>query len=454
MITLLAIDWQGGLVQAAQFVLSFSILVVLHEFGHFLPAKWFKCRVEKFYLFFNPWFTLFKKKIGETEWGLGWVPFGGYVKIAGMVDESMDKEQMKLPPKPDEFRSKPAWQRLIIMVGGVVVNVLLAIVIFIGITWVWGEEKIAGKNVKYGIVADSLGKTIGLQDGDRIVKVNATEIVDADDRKIAGKIILNDANSITVLRNDNEVKLTITEDFRNTLKKNKGDGLATLRIPFIVAEITKGMNAEKSGIKLEDRILAVNNNATLYYNEYQKLSENYKNKKTTFTILRNNDTLKLPVTFDENGKIGVRASADLKKLGFIIDEKKYTLLQSIPVGYNMCWESLGKYIEGIKRLFKGKDKVSESLGSVISIGSIYSKVWDWQNFWMLTGLFSIILAFMNILPIPALDGGHALFCIIEMITGKKPSDKFMEYAQTVGMVLLLSLMVYALGLDFFRLFKH
>lgn len=454
MITLLAIDWQGGLVQAAQFVLSFSILVVLHEFGHFLPAKWFKCRVEKFYLFFNPWFSLFKKKIGETEWGLGWVPFGGYVKIAGMVDESMDKEQMKLPPKPDEFRSKPAWQRLIIMIGGVVVNVLLALVIFIGITWVWGEEKISGKNVKYGIVADSLGKTIGLQDGDRIVKVDTTEIIDADDRKIAGKIILTDANNLTVLRNDKEVKLTITEDFRTALKKNKGDGLASIRIPFIIDSAIKNKPDANAGLQKNDRILFVDSTSTNYYHEYQKASENYKNKKAIFTVLRNNDTVKLPVTFDENGKIGVSPVADFKKLGFVVDEKKYSLLQSIPVGYHLCIESLGKYIEGIKRLFKGKDKVSESLGSVISIGSIYSKVWDWQNFWTLTGLFSIILAFMNILPIPALDGGHALFCIIEMITGKKPSDKFMEYAQTVGMVLLLSLMVYALGLDFFRLFKH
>lgn len=450
---LLAIDWAGGLVQAGQFILSFSILVVLHELGHFFPAKWFKCRVEKFYLFFNPWFSLAKKKFGETEWGIGWVPFGGYVKIAGMVDESMDKEQMKLPPKPDEFRAKPAWQRLIIMVGGVIVNVLLAIVIFIGITWVWGEEKIQGKNLKYGIVADSLGKTIGLQDGDRIVKVDTSTVLDAADKKIAGKIILTDANTLTVIRNEKEVVLNITPEFRSALKKSKGEGLAGIRIPFVIDTIIPGKTAEKAGLKKNDQVIAVDSLNTNFYNEYQKVAENYKSKTAVFTILRGADTVKTKVDFDENGKIGVASDGDLKRLGFIIDERKYSFLESVPVGYNMCWERLGQYIEGIKRLFKGKDKVSESLGSVISIGKIYPKVWDWQAFWTLTGLFSIILAFMNILPIPALDGGHALFCIIEMITGKKPSDKFMEYAQTVGMVLMLGLMVYALGLDVFRLFK-
>ncbi|MCZ2222155.1 MAG: RIP metalloprotease RseP [Chitinophagales bacterium] len=448
----LAVDWIGGLVQAGQFILSFSILVVLHEFGHYITAKWFKCRVEKFYLFFNPWFSLFKKKIGETEWGIGWIPFGGYVKIAGMVDESMDKEQMKLPPKPDEFRSKPAWQRLIIMVGGVVVNILLAIIIFIGISWVWGEEKIEGKDLKYGIVAENIGQMIGLQDGDIIYKIGNKIVDDASDRKIAGQIIMSDSKDISVIRNNDTIQLPITNEFLSALKKNKGNGLASIRIPFIIDTVMAKQGAANAGLQKNDYIIAVDNKPTPYFNDFQKVIVDYASKTVPFTVIRNNDTLQIPVTLNEYAKIGAGAKS-LKDLGFNIEVKKYTLLEAIPVGYQQCWSSLGKYVEGIKRLFQGKDKVSDSLGSVISIGSIYSKVWDWQSFWVLTALFSIILAFMNILPIPALDGGHALFCIIEIITGKKPSDKFMEYAQTVGMLLLIGLMVYALGLDIWRWFR-
>lgn len=448
----LAVDWIGGLVQAGQFILSFSILVVLHEFGHYITAKWFKCRVEKFYLFFNPWFSLFKKKIGETEWGIGWVPFGGYVKIAGMVDESMDKEQMKLPPKPDEFRAKPAWQRLIIMVGGVVVNILLAIVIFIGISWYWGDEKISGKDVKYGVVAESIGQMIGLQDGDIVYKIGDEEVADASDKKMAGQIIMSDAKNISIIRNNDSMQLSVTPEFLTALKKNKGEGFASIRFPFVIDTVIANQGAAKAGLQKDDYIIAIDGKPTPYYNNFQTVVVEYADKTIPFTVIRNNDTLNIPVTLNENAKIGAGAK-NIADLGFNIDVKNYTLLEAIPVGYEKCWNSLDKYIEGIKRLFQGKDKVSESLGSVISIGSIYNKVWDWQSFWVLTALFSIILAFMNILPIPALDGGHALFCIIEMITGKKPSDKFMEYAQGVGMFLLIGLMVYALGLDIWRWFR-
>lgn len=451
--TLLAIDWSGGLVQAGQFILSFSILVVLHELGHFFPAKWFGCRVDKFYLFFNPWFSLWKKKIGQTEWGIGWVPFGGYVKIAGMVDESMDKEQMKLPPAADEFRAKPAWQRLIIMVGGVVVNVLLAIIIFIGIIWVWGEENLPAKNLKYGIVADSLGKTMGLKDGDVITKIGNEEVKNTIDKKMAGLLILSDAKTVTVLRDGATIELPVPADFIKKLNKNKGEGFASVRIPFVIDKFSKLSTAEHAGIKPGDRIISVDSLATPYFNDYQAAIKGKKNQKLTIGVIRNNDTLKIPVELNNDGKIGVHNSGDLTKLGFSIETRKYSFIEAIPVGYKLCWSSLDRYITGIKQLFNGKANPNDSLGSVLSIGSVYSKVWDWQSFWTLTALFSIILAFMNILPIPALDGGHALFCIIEIITGKKPSDKFMEYAQTAGMILLLSLMVYALGLDFWRLFK-
>jgi regulator of sigma E protease len=451
--TLLAIDWTSVGVKTLQFILSFSILVVLHEMGHYLPAKWFKCRVEKFYLFFNPWFSLVKKKIGETEWGIGWIPFGGYVKIAGMVDESMDKEAMKLPPKPDEFRSKKAWQRLIIMLGGVTVNVLLAIVIFIGIMWHWGEEYLPGKNVKYGIVADSLGQKMGLKDGDIILKVGDKELKNASNRGGAGEIVLSNAHELTVLRDGAEIKIPYNDDIIRALNSNKAENFASVRMPFVIKSISNGEPAEKAGLAKGDKIIGIDSINTPYYNDFQEAVKAKANKATTIQIVRGNDTLTKNITLNSNNKIGAGAVTELENLGFVVETKHYTFVEAIPAGFKACWESLGKYITGIKQLFNGKAKASESLGSVISIGNIFPGVWDWHSFWTLTALFSIILAFMNVLPIPALDGGHALFCIIEIITGKKPSDKFMEYAQMVGMVLLLGLMVYALGLDVWRIFK-
>jgi regulator of sigma E protease len=450
--TLLAIDWSSVAVKTGQFILSFSILVVLHELGHFLPARWFKCRVEKFYLFFNPWFSLFKKKIGETEYGLGWVPFGGYVKISGMIDESMDKEQLKLPPQPYEFRSKPAWQRLIIMLGGVTVNVILAIVIFIMIMWVWGEDYLPPQNVKYGIAADSLGKKIGLMDGDVIVKVGEKEVKDA--MRVPGEVILGDPKSLTVKRNGSELVIPVPDSFIKELNKSQGRNFASLRVPFFVAAFAKENTAEKAGIKKDDQIIALDGVPTPFFNDFTEQVKGKAGKPVNVTLVRNEkDTMNLSATVGKDGKLGMAYLLDLKKFGFKVETDHYTFLESIPRGFNLCWETLGNYIAGIKQLFNGKANPNDSLGSVISIGKIFPGVWDWESFWKLTAVFSIILAFMNVLPIPALDGGHALFTLIEMITGRKPGDKFIEYAQMVGMVLLLGLMAYALGLDIWRLFK-
>ena len=451
--TLLAIDWSSVAVKTGQFILSFSILVILHELGHFLPARWFKCRVEKFYLFFNPWFSLFKKKVGETEYGLGWVPFGGYVKISGMIDESMDKEQLKQPAQPWEFRSKPAWQRLIIMLGGVTVNVVLAIVIFIFIIWIWGEKYLPPQNLKYGIVADSLGRSVGLRDGDLIVKVGDKEVRDAI--KVPGEVILSDSKNLTVEREGKEMEVDLPDGFTKVLNKNKGDNFVDIRIPFIAGEFSKNSGAEKAGVKKGDRIIAADSAKTLYHNDFLAVMKGKKAQKSIqLTVIRDNkDTLTMPVQLDADGKIGVFPESELKKLGLDVVTKPYTFLESIPAGFNKCWQTLGRYIAGIKQLFNGKANPNDSLGSVISIGKIFPGEWDWQSFWTLTAVFSIILAFMNVLPIPALDGGHALFTLVEMITGRKPGDKFIEYAQMVGMVLLLGLMAYALGLDIWRLFK-
>jgi regulator of sigma E protease len=450
--TLLAIDLSSVAVKTGQFILSFSILVILHELGHFLPAKWFKCRVEKFYLFFNPWFSLFKKKIGETEWGLGWIPFGGYVKISGMIDESMDKEQLKLPAQPWEFRSKPAWQRLIIMLGGVTVNVILAIIIFIMIMWVWGEKYLPPQNLKYGIVADSLGKAVGLKDGDIILKVGNKEIKNV--LKMTGDVILSESNNLTISRDGKEMELQLPDGFTKSLNKAKGENFVDIRRPFIASEFSKNSGAEKAGLKIGDRIIGADSINTPFHNDFLNAMKNKKGQRTVqLSFLRNNrDTMMKTVELDSSGKIGVFPEGDLEKL-FTVVSKPYTFVESIPAGFSRCWETLGRYIAGIKQLFNGKANPNDSLGSVISIGKIFPGEWDWQSFWQLTAVFSIILAFMNVLPIPALDGGHALFTLVEMITGRKPGDKFIEYAQMVGMVLLLGLMAYALGLDIWRLFK-
>ncbi|MCE3282500.1 MAG: rseP [Chitinophagaceae bacterium] len=450
--TLLAINWGNVGVQTLYFIMAFSILVVLHELGHFLPARWFKCRVEKFYLFFNPWFSLAKKKIGETEWGLGWVPFGGYVKISGMVDESMDKEQLKLPPQPYEFRAKPAWQRLIIMLGGVIVNIILAIVIFIFILWVWGEEYLPPQNAKYGVVAERLGKAMGVQDGDIITKVNGVPVRDED--RVGPMIILNNGKNVTVLRNGQEHQLAVPDTMVKALNSAKGQQFASVGIPTVVKKLAPGSNAEKAGLQPNDTIIGVDSVNTGFFQLFQRELATKKEKTVTLNVIRKNDTLKVPVNVTKNGTIGFERQSP-KDLGFEMETQKFTFLEAIPAGWNKCWTTLGNYVTGLKHLFTGQAKASESLGSVFSIGSIFPTEWgQWQQFWTLTAIFSIILAFMNVLPIPALDGGHALFTIVEMVSGRKPSDKFMEYAQMVGMVLLLGLMAYALGLDFLRIFRN
>lgn len=449
--TLLAFDWHIFLVKAGQFILSFSILVVLHELGHFLPARWFGCRVEKFYLFFNPWFSLAKKKIGETEYGLGWIPFGGYVKISGMVDESMDKEQMKQPAQPWEFRSKPAWQRLIIMLGGVTVNVILALVIFIAITWVWGERYIPIKNLRYGIYADSLGKKIGLQDGDKIIAVAGKPIEKVG--TTGSEIISKEAKSITIDRNGQQMEIPLPEGFIRQLNKNKLGGFTYIRVPYIVDSIDQDAPAELKQLQRGDRLIRFSYVPVEYNTDLFKYDIDTKNKKFDLTFQKpNGDTVRVQVKFNKKGVPQVYYKNSAQLLGE--EHISYGFAASVPKGIQRCFTTLTKYVQNLKQLFTSKEvQVKDSLGSVISIGGVFPGQWDWESFWTLTAIFSIILAFMNVLPIPALDGGHALFTLYEMITGRKPSDKFMEYAQMVGMFLLLGLMAYALGLDIWRLFK-
>jgi regulator of sigma E protease len=433
-----------------QFILSFSILVTLHELGHFATAKWFGCRVEKFYLFFNPWFSLWKTKKGETEYGLGWVPLGGYVKISGMIDESMDKEQLKQPAKPYEFRAKPAWQRLIIMLGGVTVNFILALILFAMILFVWGEEKLPVSSLKYGLMVDSLAQTAGLKSGDNITAINNEPVTYLED--VRKGVFFTETARLTVQRNGRDTLITLPKGFLSNLTKSQQLGFVAPRTPVIIKS-DEGVRYVSGKLLPGDRIIGINGRYFSFLDEYIVAKKNFKNQEVTLAVLRNGtDTVNVVVKTDEFARTmaPIRTYDEL----LVTEKKEYSLLGSIPAGIDYGVDRLGDYITGIRLLFTSKEhKVSDNLGSVISIGKTFGGSWDWQRFWTMTALFSIILAFMNILPIPALDGGHALFTIFEIITGRKPSDKFMEYAQMAGMALLLGLMLYAFGLDIWRLFK-
>lgn len=459
MTTLLAIDWAVVGNKAGQLILCLSILVILHEMGHYLPAKWFKCRVEKFFLFFDPWFYLFKKRIGETVYGIGWLPLGGYVKISGMIDESMDKEAMKQPPQPWEFRSKPAWQRLIIMIGGVTVNLILGFLLFAMTLWIWGEEYLPVQNVKYGVYVDSVGKKVGLQDGDKIIGVNGDSLKTFE--RMSTEIILNEAKTIQIIRNEQPVTLTVPKGTIGSLIKRKGDPLARPKFPAVVDSVNGKARWVEGQLMQYDTIVAFNWQPVRSLAEFNDMKAAYHDKKLSKECW---------VTVNRNGKlvnIRVVLEKDLNKERswwfryqtvdkfLTIAHRDYDFFQSLPAGVSKGWNMLVMNVKNFKLLFTNSEvKASESLGSFISIGAMFGAGWDWERFWSMTALLSIVLAFMNMLPIPALDGGHVLFTLYEMITGRKPGDKFMEYAQMVGMVLLLGIMAYALGLDFWRyLFK-
>ena len=439
----------GILIQTAQLLLSLSILILLHELGHFIFAKMFNTRVEKFYLFFDPWFSIFKKKIGETEYGLGWLPLGGYVKISGMIDESMDKEAMKQPPKPYEFRSKPGWQRLLIMMGGVTVNFILAIIIYAGILYTWGETYLPAKNATYGIVVDSVAQDMGLQNGDKILSIDGKSTDNF--LSIIHDIVVFEAKTIRVERNGNLIDIEIHERSIAPLLKTTAPVMP--RIPFYISSFPENSEAEAAGLQINDKIVSVDNKPVEYYDEFKSIVSGYKAKVTKIDVLRNSkDTLAYNVKVSEDGRIGVYADLDMSRF-FELKEVRYTFLQSIPAGINKGMRTIDSYLKQLKLLFRPETKAYESLGGFIKIGSIFSTTWNWQSFWSMTAFLSIILAVMNMLPIPALDGGHVMFLLYEMITGRKPGDKFLEYAQITGMVLLLALLVYANGNDIIQLFK-
>ncbi|MFC2129593.1 RIP metalloprotease RseP [Bacteroidota bacterium] len=438
------------LVKAGQLILSLSILIVLHEMGHFLIAKAFKTRVEKFYLFFDAGFSLFKKKVGETEYGIGWLPLGGYVKISGMIDESMDKEALKKPPQPWEFRSKKAWQRLLIMLGGVMVNFLLGLVLFIIVFYTWGERYVPNANLKYGIVTDSIGHEIGLRNGDKILKLDGAEVERYT--QVAHDLLINEVQVITVERNDSIVNIHLDDEILPRLLKNETE-LVYPRIPFGISEIIKGMPAESAGVLPGDKVIGLNGESISFYDEFQSRIGGKPNLDFTMTVEREQELIDIPLKTDEFGRIGIYSVSFVEYLETV--EMTYTFFESIPAGIIKGWETTRSYLKSLSMLFKPKKyKAHESLGGFIKIGSFFPSVWDWQSFWNLTAFLSIMLAIMNLLPIPALDGGHVMFLLYEIISGRKPGDKFLEYAQIVGMVLLLSLLLYANLNDIIGLFKR
>ncbi len=436
------------LTQILQLILSLSILVIFHEFGHFIPAKLFKTRVEKFYLFFNPWFSLFKFKKGETEYGIGWLPLGGFVKISGMIDESMDKEQMKAPIQPWEFRSKPTWQRLIIMLGGVSVNILLAVVIYIVMLSMWGEQYLPTSEVKYGITTDSLAKEIGLMNGDKILTIDNYEVENF--LKIPAEIILEEAKTIQISRDNQKKEIIIPEGFVGKLIKHNSPDFIGVRVPFKIKKFVKNSPAKKAGLKEGDKLIGLNKIQTEYFDEFRDEILKHKNEQVLVTALRNNDTVRIAVDVPEEGLIGVHPVVSEY---FNFKERSYTFIEAIPAGTIKAYKTLGNYLKQLKLIFSPETKAYQSLGGFITIGKIFPSHWDWYAFWNLTAFLSIILAIMNLLPIPALDGGHVLFLLYEIVTGRKPGDKFMEYAQIFGMVILFSLLIFANGNDILKLFN-
>ncbi|NND07992.1 MAG: RIP metalloprotease RseP [Saprospiraceae bacterium] len=440
----------GLFIIISQFILSLSILIILHELGHFLPAKWFKTRVEKFYLFFDPWFSLVKKKVGETEYGIGWLPLGGYVKISGMIDESMDKEQMEGPPQPWEFRSKPAWQRLVIMLGGVTVNFILGFLLFAIVLFIWGSSYLPTSSVEHGYQVDSLAQEIGLQNGDKILEIGGVPYERYDVGAFKKAIVIEDAEELVVERNGDRITLPIPEKFVGILSSYayKDAALFAPRVPAIIAKIQKGTPAENAGLKAEDRLIAVNDEPTPFFDQFfDKLQAN-KGKELTIRYVRDDRESELKLTSNEEGFIGFRAKSYLDLLE--LEQQEYTFAEALPAGVIQGYDFLASQLKAFGKMFSGKIKASESLGGFGTIGGLFPDSWDWRTFWYVTGVLSLILGFMNLLPIPALDGGHVMFLLYEVITGRKVSDKFMEYATLVGFAIVIGLVLFANGLDIMR----
>lgn len=438
-------------IKLAQFLLSLSILIVLHELGHFIPSKLFKTRVEKFYLFFDVKFSLFKKKIGETEYGIGWLPLGGYVKIAGMIDESMDTEQLQGEPQPWEFRSKPAWQRLIIMLGGVTVNFILAFIIYIGMTFYYGEEYIANDNVKDGIwISNPTVEKLGFKTGDKVVSIDGNKVEKFGD--INKEVFL--AKEVKLNREGKEITIKLPINFIDQLMKSERSTLINLRVPFVIGAVPNE-SPNKDVLKPKDLIVSFNGQQIKYADQLIETMKSFRGKSVPAVIQREGKDIAVNLKVNDSAKFVVQQALlpydNLEKLGlYKINKQEFGFFQSIPVGINRGCEELASYGKQLKAIFTPSTGAYKGVGGFGAIFSIFPSTWSWFAFWNITALLSIMLGVMNLLPIPALDGGHVIFLLYEMISGKKPSDKFLERAQMVGFILLISLLLFANGNDIYK----
>lgn len=431
-------------IKVTQFLLSISILVVLHELGHFIPARIFKTRVEKFYLFFDPWFSLFKKKIGDTEYGIGWLPLGGYVKISGMVDESMDTEQLKQPPQPYEFRSKPAWQRLIIMIGGVTVNVLVAFFIYAMMLFAWGKEYIPNDNLTYGVFADSLMIECGIQHGDKIVMVGDHKPETLNE--VNQEVLFGDARTLKISRDGQEININLPKDIDQQMLATGAQSIFYERYPAVVDSVLSEGNAGKAGLIKNDMIHSINGKPSGSFHEVVTLLGAHKGETVELGVTRNSEQLILKADVDTLGRLGYFNKSPFDFLE--TRKQEYNFFESFPAGVEEGIGILVSYVRSMKLVFSSEGV--KQLGGFGTIAGLFDDSWNWPRFWNMTALLSIILAVMNILPIPALDGGHVMFLLYEIITGRVPNQKFMEYAQLVGIAILFTLLLYANGMDLFR----
>lgn len=437
----------NGLTMAAQLILGLSILVTLHELGHYLAARAFGIRVEKFYLFFDAWgFKFFSFKKGETEYGIGWLPLGGYVKISGMIDESLDKDQLASPPQPHEFRSKPAWQRLIVMIAGVAMNVLLGIAIFSFNLINYKKEYLPNSEVK-GIYSYSLGRELGLENGDKVVAINGKPFERFDDL-LSSRIMFG--ATLTVERRGQTIEVIVPDNF---YKRFSGQSLNNFigigELTYYVKSVMDGEPAAVAGVQPGDTLLSINNVPVTEFEFIRNTISGNKGKSIQLTVKRQSGITHIEVPVSEKGTIGIAYSAAMHHdPGYQM--KKYSFKTAVKFGTSDAFESLVSNAKGLRKIFTGEEKATESIQGPIGIATIYGATWDWPKFWAITGLLSMVLAFMNMLPIPALDGGHVIFLLVESITRKKFSDKFMERSQIVGMVILLALMVFAVGNDIWK----
>ena len=442
------------LIKVSQFILSLSLIIVLHEFGHYWPARYFKIKVEKFYLFFDVNFSLFKKKIGETEWGIGWLPLGGYVKIAGMIDESMDKEQMAKPPKSWEFRSKPSWQRLIIMLGGVTVNFIMAIIIYIGLAYSYGSSSISLDSIEDGfVITNPILTEAGFKTGDKIITVDGQTLETYSDLR---KSIIGSTN-YQVERDGNNLEIQLPVDFLGKLSSSEDMSTFEFRRPFIIQSVSDESLNKDYDIRQGDRIVSVNGQEIKYADQLDPLLQQNSNQTIEVELIRDTFRIKKTLNVDEDGKLGIMYGATVQNmvdLGLMkVSINSYSFLESIVAGTNRFVSFTGFYIEQFVAIFNPSTGAYKGLGGFISIGNIFPSSWDWQSFWNTTAFLSIMLGVLNLLPIPALDGGHAMFLVYEIVSGRKPSDKFMETVQVIGFIILLALVIFANGNDIYKLFN-